>query len=307
MNNPGFQDYFIPVLQALSNGNLKGRQDIYESAAIIKNLTEDQKREMLPNQSQPTYMNRIGWALTYLKKAGMLSTPIRGKWQITDLGVETLNNPPSTFNVTYLKTYPSFVEFHKSSRDDSKTVSIDNDIPPYENLVESFELLKRNECEELLEKILEQTPLFFEKLVIDLLLKMGYGGTKTDVKNQLEAGKHTGKSGDEGIDGIISEDRLGLDKIYIQAKRWKLDNVVSRPEIQKFIGALSWQRARKGIFITTSRFSRDAIEINQKTDLSIILIDGKKLVELMYEYGVGVSEIETLVIKKIDNDYFEEQ
>ena len=307
MNNPGFQDYFIPVLQALSNGNLKGRQDIYESAAIIKNLTEDQKREMLPNQSQPTYMNRIGWALTYLKKAGMLSTPIRGKWQITDLGVETLNNPPSTFNVKYLKTYPSFVEFHKSSRDDSKTVSIDNDIPPYENLVESFELLKRNECEELLEKILEQTPLFFEKLVIDLLLKMGYGGTKTDVKNQLEAGKHTGKSGDEGIDGIISEDRLGLDKIYIQAKRWKLDNVVSRPEIQKFIGALSWQRARKGIFITTSRFSRDAIEINQKTDLSIILIDGKKLVELMYEYGVGVSEIETLVIKKIDNDYFEEQ
>jgi restriction system protein len=307
MNNPGFQDYFIPVLQVLSNGNLKGRQDIYESAAIIKNLTEDQKREMLPNQSQPTYMNRIGWALTYLKKAGMLSTPIRGKWQITDLGVETLNNPPSTFNVTYLKTYPSFVEFHKSSRDDSKTVSIDNDIPPYENLVESFELLKRNECEELLEKILEQTPLFFEKLVIDLLLKMGYGGTKTDVKNQLEAGKHTGKSGDEGIDGIISEDRLGLDKIYIQAKRWKLDNVVSRPEIQKFIGALSWQRARKGIFITTSRFSRDAIEINQKTDLSIILIDGKKLVELMYEYGVGVSEIETLVIKKIDNDYFEEQ
>lgn len=305
MNNPGFQDYFIPVLQVLSTRDLKGRQDIYEKVATVKNLSEDLKREMLPNQSQPTYMNRIGWALTYLKKAGMLSTPIRGKWQITDLGLEVLNNPPRVFNVSYLKSYPSFEEFHKSTKEESKTSIVDNNIPPYESLVESFELLKGNECEELLEKILEQTPSFFERLVIDLLLKMGYGGTRTDVRNDL-IGNHTGKSGDEGIDGTISEDRLGLDKIYIQAKRWKHDNIVGRPEIQKFVGALSGQSARKGIFITTSRFSKEALDYKPKNDLSLILIDGKKLVELMYEYSVGVSDIETLIIKKIDNDYFEE-
>lgn len=305
MNNPGFQDYFIPVLQVLSTRDLKGRQDIYEKVATVKNLSEELKREMLPNQSQPTYMNRIGWALTYLKKAGMLSTPTRGKWQITDLGVEVLNNPPKVFNVTYLKSYPSFEEFHKSTKEESKESNVNNDIPPYESLVESFEQLKRNECEELLEKILEQTPAFFERLVIDLLLKMGYGGTRTDVKKDL-IGEHTGKSGDEGIDGTISEDRLGLDKIYIQAKRWKHDNIVSRPEIQKFVGALSGQSARKGIFITTSRFSKEALDYKPKNDISLILIDGKKLVELMYEYSVGVSDVETLIIKKIDNDYFEE-
>lgn len=306
MTNPGFQDYFIPVLQVLSASDLKGRQDIYEMVATIKNLSEELKREMLPNQSQPTYMNRIGWALTYLKKAGMLSTPTRGKWQITDLGVEVLNNPPKVFNVTYLKSYPSFEKFHKSTKEESKEANVNNDIPPYESLVESFELLKQNEREELLEKVLEQTPAFFEKLVIDLLLKMGYGGTKGDLKTQLESANHTGKSGDEGIDGIINEDRLGLNKIYIQAKRWKKDNVVGRPDIQSFVGALSGKHSSKGVFITTSKFSKEARLYSQSIGISLKLIDGKELVELMYDYSVGVSDVETLVIKKIDNDYFEE-
>lgn len=300
MKNPGFQEYFLPILEYLLNKPAQNRRDIYEGVATIKGLNDEVKAEMIPNQSQPTYMNRIGWAMTYLKKAGLLITPSKSMWQITDLGSSVFHNPPKVFNVTYLKTYPSFAEFHNSAKDKSEeTESVEKEIPPYESLIESFNLIKQNECDELLSIILEQSPEFFEKLVIDLLLKMGYGGSRID------AGKALGKSGDEGIDGTISEDRLGLDTIYIQAKRWKRDNVVGRPEIQKFVGALSGQNARKGIFITTSKFSKEALDFKPKNDLTLVLINGERLVNLMYEYGVGVTEVESIIIKKIDNDYFE--
>ncbi len=307
MENPGFQDYFLPLLEFLIDGKIKKRQEIYEKMALIKNLTNDLKSEMLPNQSQPTYINRIGWALTYLKKAGLLSTPNRSYWQITHTGIEVAKNPPVPFKIKYLRKFNSFNDFQKSTTISNKEI-IDQDkeeSAPYETLITNFEFLKKNECSDLLEKILEQTPEFFEKLVIDLLLKMGYGGSIVDVKKQLKLSQHTGKSGDEGIDGIINGDRLGLDKIYIQAKRWKIDSVVGRPEIQRFAGALSSQNARKGVFITTTRFTKEAISFDPKNGVSLILIDGDKLVELMYEYNVGVNEIETLVIKKIDSDYFE--
>jgi restriction system protein len=301
MKNPGFQEYFLILLQYLDKKPPQNRQDVVEAVANMKGLSEVVKAEMLPNQSQPTYVNRIGWAMTYLKKAGMLSTPSRSMWQITDLGTSVLNNPPKIFNVTYLKkTFDSFAEFHNSSKtNDDESSLIEKEIPPDESLVESFNLIKQNECDELISKILEQSPEFFEKLVVDLLLNMGYGGSRVD------AGKAIGKSGDEGIDGTISEDRLGLDTIYVQAKRWKRDNIVGRPEIQKFVGSLSGQNARKGIFITTSRFTQEALNFKPKNDLTLVLIDGGKLADLMYEYSVGVNEVEKLVIKKIDNDYFE--
>ncbi len=300
MKNPGFQEYFYTILQFLDKKPPQNRQDVVEEVAKLKGLTEEVRAEMLPNQSQQTYVNRIGWAMTYLKKAGLLGSPSRSMWQITELGSTVLHNPPRDLNVTYLKAYASFAEFHSSARSINDETNIsEKDIPPYESLVESFNLIKQNECDELISKILEQSPEFFEKLVVDLLLNMGYGGSRVD------AGKAIGKSGDEGIDGTISEDRLGLDTIYIQAKRWKKDNIVGRPEIQKFVGALSGQNARKGIFITTSRFTQEALEYKPKNDLTLVLIDGKKLAELMYEYSVGVNEVETIVIKKIDNDYFE--
>jgi restriction system protein len=300
MKNPGFQEYFLPVLQFLENKLPQNRQKVVEEVAKMKGLNDEVKSEMLPNHSQLTYVNRIGWAMTYLKKAGLLDTPSRSMWQITDLGISVLKNPPEVFNIAYLKTYPSFLEFQNTNRNNGNESNIsDNDIPPYESLIESFSIIKQSECEELINKVLDQSPDFFEKLVLDLLLKMGYGGSRVD------AGKAIGKSGDEGIDGTISEDRLGLDTIYIQAKRWKKDNVVGRPEIQKFVGALSGQNARKGIFITTSRFTQDALDYKPKNDLTLVLIDGKKLADLMYEYSVGVNEVETIVIKKIDLDYFE--
>lgn len=306
MENPGFQEYFLPLLHFLSDQKIKRRQDIYDEMARIKNLSDSLKKEMLPNQSQPTYINRIGWALTYLKKAGLLITPDRSMWQITPLGLEFLKNPPHPFKIKHLRKFQSFVEFQKSTSSNSDQVEEDKqESPPYENLIKNFEIIKKNECSDLLEKILEKTPDFFEKLVIDLLLKMGYGGSFVDVRKQIKMSQHTGKTGDEGIDGIINGDRLGLDKIYIQAKRWKVGSVVGRPEIQSFAGALTSQNARKGVFITTSKFSRDALSYDPKNGVTIILIDGEKLVDLMYEYGVGVNEIETLTVKKIDSDYFE--
>jgi len=307
MTNPGFQDYFLPILKFLNDGRTQPRREIYEKMAIEFNLSSDLKREMLPNQSQPTYINRIGWALTYLKKAGLLMTPNRSYWQITQQGSAVATNPPNPFKVRYLKGFASFREFQKNTNSDQIELNNDDkeEIPPYETLIKNFEFIKKNECSELLEKILEQSPEFFEKLVIDLILKMGYGGSIIEVKRQLEVSKHTGKSGDEGIDGIINGDRLGLDKIYIQAKRWKVGNTIGRPEIQSFSGALTSKNAFKGVFITTSRFTRDALNFDPKNGVTIILIDGEKLVELMYEYNVGVNVIETFVIKKVDSDYFE--
>lgn len=304
--NPGFQEYFITILEFLSDKYPKSRKDVFDGVSNLKVLSSEIKREMLPNQSQPTYINRIGWAMTYLKKAGLLSNPSKGMWQITEIGVNIFKNPPKKFNVTFLKTFPSFKDFVRINNNKvSKTTVLNNENDPIERLYESFEIIKKTICQELLDKIFDQSPEFFEKLVIELILKMGYGGTLSELQNQLDYSLHTGKSGDEGIDGIISEDRLGLNKIYIQAKRWKSDSTVGRPEIQKFVGALSGQNAHKGIFLTTSKFSKEARDYSYRNGLSIVLIDGEKLSELMYEYSVGLTESQSLIIKELDNDYFE--
>lgn len=263
-------------------------------------LSEDELAETLPSQTQLTYVNRIGWAITYLKKAELIVSPSRANFKITDEGKKLVENNVSDLTAKDLKQYEPFLKFIKTSHKQNDTDhTIQEETTPLENMINNFELLKKEVCDEILQKILEQSSDFFEQLVVDLVVAMGYGGSIED------AGKATKRTGDEGIDGIIKQDRLGLDNIYLQAKRWQRDNVVSRSEIQKFVGALAGQGARKGIFITTSRFSKDALEYKPRNDTSVILIDGQKLVELMYEYNIGVTTEMKFEIKRLDSDYFD--
>lgn len=299
MKNPGFQDYFLAVLNQLEKVEFLSRRDLIDHVANEMNLSNEIRAEYLPSQNQPTYANRIGWALTYLSKAGLISSPSRGVWKITNEGIKVQKNPPKDFKIKYLSEInPDFNDF-KNSKSKKKSLSVDEELSPDELLIENYEIIRQAVYEELLEKILNNTPDFFEKLVIDLLLKMGYGdGTDN-------AGRKLGRSGDEGIDGIISQDKLGLDIIYVQAKRWSKGNNVGRRDIQQFVGALSGQNANKGVFITTSSFTSEAREYRPKNDMKMSLIDGQKLASLLYEYEIGVSEERRLILKKLDNDYFE--
>jgi len=267
-------------------------------------LSEDEKKTMLPSGNQLVIHNRTSWAKTYLMKAGLIESAKRGIINITERGINELNGNPTSINQKYLLKFPEFVEFKKRDKNENgnyesnDTSEVIHDTP--EEIIENaHQQLNAELSNEILQKIKNCSPGFFERLVVDLLLKMGYGGSR---KN---AGQAIGQSGDEGIDGVISEDKLGLDNLYIQAKRW--DNTVGRPDIQKFVGALTGQRSRKGIFITTSSFSKDAYEYVQKIETKIVLIDGKTLASLMIDHNVGVSCISTYEIKKIDSDYFSDE
>ena len=297
---PSYEKFLLPVLKLLSDGKVRTKQEIVRTMAKQFQLSEDELAETLPSQTQLTYVNRIGWAITYLKKAELIVSPSRANFKITDEGKRLVENNVSDLTAKDLKQYEPFLKFIKTSHKQNDTDhTIQEETTPLENMINNFELLKKEVCDEILQKILEQSSDFFEQLVVDLVVAMGYGGSIED------AGKATKRTGDEGIDGIIKQDRLGLDNIYLQAKRWQRDNVVSRPEIQKFVGALAGQGARKGIFITTSRFSKDALEYKPRNDTSVILIDGQKLVELMYEYNIGVTTEMKFEIKRLDSDYFD--
>ena len=297
---PSYEKFLLPVLKLLSDGKVRTKQEIVRTMAKQFQLSEDELAETLPSQTQLTYVNRIGWAITYLKKAELIVSPSRANFKITDEGKKLVENNVSDLTAKDLKQYEPFLKFIKTSHKQNDTDhTIQEETTPLENMINNFELLKKEVCDEILQKILEQSSDFFEQLVVDLVVAMGYGGSIED------AGKATKRTGDEGIDGIIKQDRLGLGNIYLQAKRWQRDNVVSRPEIQKFVGALAGQGARKGIFITTSRFSKDALEYKPRNDTSVILIDGQKLVELMYEYNIGVTTEMKFEIKRLDSDYFD--
>ena len=303
MSVPGYQEFMFPILKCLYDGGQYHKKKICEKMIEVFNLTQEQLDERLPSQAEPTYINRVGWAITYMKKAGLIDSPTRACYVITDEGKKLVDNNVINLNTKYLRKYPSFVDFQKASHDTSAKETVDvakDDETPYEKIVSYNAVIKKSICDDLLNKILEQSPYFFEQLVVDLLVSMGYGG------NIEDAGKATKKSGDEGIDGLIKEDKLGLDTIYIQAKRYKKDNLVGRPTIQQFIGALQLKGARKGILITTSDFTKEAIEaVSYSTTVSIVLINGYKLVDLMYEHNIGVGVEKVIQIKKIDNDYFE--
>lgn len=301
---PGFQSFMLPILMLLSDKKEHSLKQLIETLANDFKLTEEEKSEMLPSGTQEVFKNRVGWATTYLKKAGLISSPKRAFFVITEEGMTALKSNPEKIDIAFLKNYPSFREFQKSShivKPPAGEPTENNQSTPEEDLESAYGSLRSALAEELLEKVLSLSPQFFERLVIDLLVAMGYGGSITD------AGKAVGKSGDEGIDGIIKEDKLGLDIIYIQAKRWKPGTVGGRPEIQKFVGALAGQGAKKGIFITTSQFSKDAVDYNPKNETKIVLIDGEKLSQLMIDYNIGCSVERTFELKKIDNDYFGEE
>lgn len=296
----------LPLLKLVSNGQAHQYRNLIESLAVQFEVTDAERKELLASGNQSIFDNRVGWAKTYLKKAGLIDSPKRATFIITELGRQALVKNPDRIDTKYLRQFPAFLDFLKSSRINNdngvvETASIDNyEQTPEELLDKVYQQIRKSLASELLTKIIDLSPTFFERLVVELLVKMGYGGSIND------AGKAMVKSGDEGIDGTIKEDKLGLDIIYIQAKRWKPGNVVGRPELQKFVGALAGQGAKKGIFITTSNFTKDARDYIPRNETKIVLIDGEHLAQLMIDYNLGCTSQQTYELKKIDGDYFGE-
>jgi len=298
---PEYQKYYLTILKCVADGNEHAIRDIYEEIAEMFGFTEEDKAELIPSGTQQLYKNRIAWAKTYLKKAGLVSSPRRGIIQITSQGTDVLLENPATIDVAYLKKFEEFQIFMGGNKNDQNQVLEEyaniTDQTPLETLGESYQRIRTQVADELLEQIGNCSPAFFERLVLDLLVAMGYGGSKQD------AAEAVGRSGDDGIDGIIKEDKLGLDVVLIQAKRWQ--NTVGRPEIQAFVGSLAGNRAKKGVFITTSKFSREAQEYVKRIEQRVVLIDGEQLSSLMIDHDIGVSEEERYIVKRIDMDYFE--
>jgi restriction system protein len=304
---PDYQGVMLPLLKfAAQKGTETSTSEAVEALAKGLRLNEDDLKEMLPSGIQSTFVNRVGWASTYMKKAGLLEATRRGFYQVTERGMDLLNTQPKTINVKLLNQYPEFIKFkqlkgtRRGEKDpDLKGASDFSTATPSEALEAAYENLRDELADELLAKLKKISPAFFERVVVELLVKMGYGGSRAD------AGKAIGRSGDGGIDGIIKEDKLGLDVVYIQAKRWD-NNSVGRPDVMQFAGALQAQRANKGIFITTSRFTDDARNYVSQIGSKIVLIDGEQLTGLMIEHDVGVSTVSLYPVKKVDSDYFEE-
>jgi len=301
---PDYQSIMLPLLEFISDGKEYKMRNVTDELAIKFGVTEEEQKELLPSGVAPVFYNRTAWAKTYLKKAGLIDRPKQGIVVISKRGLDVLKKKPSSINVKFLKQFSEFVEFQTSKRDDeieTETSEEQSIQTPEESLETAYQKIRKSLASELINKVVELSPAFFEKLVVELLVKMGYGGSIKD------AGKAMGKSGDEGIDGTIKEDKLGLDIIYIQAKRWKPGNVVGRPELQKFVGALAGQGAKKGIFITTSNFTKEAIEYTPRNETKIVLIDGHQLAQLMIDYNLGCTPQQTYEVKKIDSDYFGEE
>jgi restriction system protein len=302
MTIPGYQAIMLPLLQELADGTEHSVRDLVDRLGDEFGLTPEERRELLPSGQQPVFYNRVGWARTYLKKAGLVDSPRRGQYRITDRGRRVLAQSPAEIDVAFLEQFPSFIEFRthrgETQIEEPKEV-LSQDQTPEEQIEAAYAALRRDLASEMLDTVRNCSPGFFERLVVDLLIAMGYGGTRRD------AGTAIGRSGDGGIDGIINQDRLGLDVVYIQAKRW--GSPVGSPEIQKFVGALHGNHARRGIFITTSSFTQNARDYATGIDNRVILIDGDMLGQLMIDYNVGVATIAAFELKRIDIDYFSEE
>lgn len=293
----------LPLLSYLKDGGQRTVRECVDEMIHHFELSEEEKREKLENGQQIIYM-RVSWARTYLKKALLIESPLRGKWIITQRGIELVNENPSEINKDILMKYVEFNDFVQNTLVSVETQiysvnQVNTDQAPEEEISRLSSMLKKQLAEDLLETIKSKSPDFFEKLVVDVIVAMGYGGSVA------EAGKAIGRTGDEGIDGVINEDRLGLERIYIQAKRWS-ESVVSRPEIQKFVGALAGKHARKGIFITTTDFSKSAREYIESLESKVVLINGIELANYMIELGVGVHRYDVVELKRVDLDYFSE-
>lgn len=296
---PKFHELMKPMLEILKDEQKHPFAEIRQSLTKHFSLSDEEVEKLVPSGKQTILKNRIGWARTYLHKAGLIEIPERRYLKITERGKQVIEENPETINVKYLMKFPEFMEFHKGNKKNEEEQE-PSEIPPEEVIYYKIDEINNAVKSELLDRILKSSPSFFERLVLDLIVKMGYGGSFEDVTELL------GRSGDEGVDGLIKEDILGLDKVYLQAKRWTVGSV-GRKELQSFVGALHGKGAKKGIFITTSTFTKDALEYsNGLKDMTLILIDGEKLVDYMIKYNVGVQVRDTFEVKKIDEDYFEE-
>lgn len=304
---PDFQTLMLPVLERLSSGGEQASSVVRQAVAAYLNLSAEDLATMLPSGRQTTFGNRVAWALSYLKQAGLAESPRRGMYRVTLRGTGVLAEHPDRIDIQYLMRFPEFVAFRTTSGPEAfdpaptpaKAAAEATPLTPDEQVRLGYSRLQTNLAAEVLERVRQVSPKFFEELVVELLVAMGYGGSREDASSVV------GGSGDEGIDGIIKEDRLGLDTIYIQAKRWKEN--VGRPEIQRFAGALQGQRARKGVFITTSTFTADARSYAANLQTTIVLIDGPQLAQLMLENGIGVSQTGTVRLLRLDEDYFVEE
>jgi restriction system protein len=296
---PDYQTIMLPLLKFLGDEKEHTIREAIDKLGDQFNLTPEERRELLPSGQQAIFNNRVGWARTYMKKALLVESTRRGFLHITARGKDVIVQDPKEINVNFLMQYKEFREFRTIKREkieESAEIEEVQTKTPEEIIASVYQNLRNELAKDIIHQIKISPPSLFEDIVIELMLKMGYGGSRED------AGKAIGKAGDEGIDGIIKEDRLGLDVIYIQAKRW--EGIVGRPEIQRFTGALEGQRARKGVFITTSDFSREAYEYASRIDKKVILIGGDQLAQYMIDFNIGVSPLFAYEIKKIDTDYF---
>jgi restriction system protein len=296
---PDYQTIMLPLLQFAGDGKEHTLRESVEKLADVFGLSEEEREVLLPSGQQTVFHNRVGWARTYMKKAMLLDAPRRSYFIISKRGKEVLASNPKRIDANYLEKFPEFVEFKSLKHEKDEEVLPTVSDTPEEVLESAYLSLRQSLASDILQQIKSSPSRQFERIVVQLLVAMGYGGTLKD------AGKAVGRSGDEGIDGIIKEDRLGLDIIYIQAKRW--EGTVSRPEIQKFAGALQGQRARKGIFITTSEFSKEAQDYVAKIESKIVLIDGQQFAQYMIDHNLGVTPVANYEIKRIDSDYFIEE
>lgn len=309
MSIPDFQTLMLPLLQFASDGKVHEFREAVEAIAQQYALTETEKAQLLPSGRAPLFYNRLAWAKTHLKKATLLELPKRGAFQITARGLEVLAQQPARINMALLQQFPEYLAVSPLQTPDevleaapappNSLAQMPPPVPPQEAIEQAHQALRRALADEVLASVKSCSPVFFEQLVVQLMIKMGYGGSRQ------EAGQAVGKSGDGGIDGIINEDRLGLDSIYLQAKRW--EGVVGRPEIMKFVGALAGQRATKGVFITTSSFTQEAKAYAASSQYRLVLIDGARLADLMVEHDLGVSVAAIYHLKRLDSDFFSEE
>ena len=297
MSIPTYEQIMLPLLKIAGDKQEYSKRQVTERLATEFKLNDKERRILLPSGKEELFANRVGWAGTYLKKANLIEQTRWGFFKITDRGIELLKQNPTKIDAKFLYAYKEFKDFITPNQ---KIIEEEHTPEsPEEMLGTAYQNLNNNLAADVLQQLKKVTPKMFEQIVVNLLVKMGYGGSQKD------AGEAIGGINDEGIDGIIKEDKLGLDTIYIQAKRWD-SFIVGQPEVQKFAGALQGKRAKKGIFITTSKYTNESIEYASSIENKIILIDGNQLAQFMIDFNVGVSTVNTYEVKKIDNDYFEE-
>lgn len=308
---PDFQTIMLPVLRYMADGGQHATRDAIASLADQFKLTDHERAERLKSGPTGVFANRVGWAVSYLKQAAAIESPERGRYVITDRGREILTSPPERITIAYLaEVSPEFRVFRaKAGKRRNQKIEVptiraggaDDDERTPEEQIDAAERVLRAALEhDLLDRVKRSTPDFFERIVLELLLAMGYGGTLTD------AGEQLGRTGDDGVDGVIKEDKLGLEAVHLQAKRW-VDKPVSRPDVQSFAGSLEGQRSRKGVFITTSYFTSDAKDYVRRIEKRIVLIDGQELAKLMIDHGVGVTEVRSFSLLRLNETYFEDE